>query len=150
MRGGGWLRGSTGQTWRRRAARDCIRPVQPTGFRNQANSDVIASLASLTVTPSYTDRQVTTKFGGRGYGCMRALRLCGIAGLIGSSLLLAADWTLLGTFTSGSEFKDNWCALLSEMPRWRLLIGGLAGPVGAWFYVVGFWQLYLALQPAGG
>jgi hypothetical protein len=77
------------------------------------------------------------------------LRLCGLAGLVGASLLLAADWTLLGTFTSGSEFKENWGALLSEMPRWRLLIGGLVGPVGAWFYVVGFWQLYLALKPAG-
>jgi hypothetical protein len=77
------------------------------------------------------------------------LPLCGIAGMVGASLLLAADWTLLGTFSSGSEFKENWCALLSEMPRWRLLIGGLVGPVGAWFYVVGFWQLYLNLKPAG-
>jgi hypothetical protein len=77
------------------------------------------------------------------------LRLCGVAGLVGASLLLAADWTLLGTFTSGSEFRENWHVLLSEMPRWRLTVGGLAGPVGAWFYVVGFWQLYLALKPAG-
>src|SRR5262249_38130572 len=47
------------------------------------------------------------------------------------------------------EFKVSWHVVLSEMPRWRLLVGGLAGPVGAWLYVVGFWQLYLALKPAG-
>jgi hypothetical protein len=70
--------------------------------------------------------------------------------MAGASLLLAADWILLGSLTSGSEFQDNWYVLLSETPRWRLTVGGLAGPVGAWLYVVGFWQLYLALKPAGG
>jgi hypothetical protein len=44
------------------------------------------------------------------------LRCCGIAGMVGAGLLLAADWILLGTFTSGSEFKENWQVLLAEMP----------------------------------
>jgi hypothetical protein len=77
------------------------------------------------------------------------LRLCGIAGLLGSALLLAADWVMLGTFTSGREFTQNWYILLAEMPVWRLRAGGLAGPVGAWLYVVAFWQLFVALRPAG-
>jgi len=77
------------------------------------------------------------------------LRLCGIAGIVGACLLLAADWILMGTFTSGSEFKENWYVVLSQMPQWRLTVGGLAGPVGAWLYVVGFWQLYLTLNSAG-
>jgi hypothetical protein len=56
---------------------------------------------------------------------------------------------MLGTFTSGREFNERWFVLLAEVPRWRVVAGGLAGPVGAWFYVVGFWRLYLALKPAG-
>ena len=77
------------------------------------------------------------------------LRRCGIAGLVGAGLLLAADWIMLGAFMSGAEFNANWHVLLAEMPRWRLMVGGLAGPLGAWLYVIGFWQLYLALKPAG-
>jgi hypothetical protein len=77
------------------------------------------------------------------------LRWCGVAGLAGATVLLAADWILLGTFTSGREFNERWYVLLSSMPRWRLVVGGLAGPVGAWCYGIGFWQLYLALKPAG-
>src|SRR5207248_6081407 len=51
---------------------------------------------------------------------------------------------------SYGDWSSDVCSSdLSEMPHWRLLIGGLVGPVGAWFYVVGFWQLYLALKPAG-
>jgi hypothetical protein len=30
------------------------------------------------------------------------------------------------------------------MPRWRLVAGGLAGPIGAWCYGIGFWQLDVA------
>src|SRR5262245_46342961 len=77
------------------------------------------------------------------------LRGCGVAGLAGAALLLAADWVLLGTFTSGQQFNEQWHVLLADVPRWRLVVGGLAGPVGAWCYGIGFWQLYLALKPAG-
>jgi hypothetical protein len=80
---------------------------------------------------------------------LSTIRWCGAAGIFGATLLLAADWILLGTLTSGSEFQRNWQVYLSAMPSWRLTVGGLAGPIGAWFYVVGFWQLYLALKPAG-
>lgn len=82
-------------------------------------------------------------------GDVQTLRWCGAAGIFGAALLLAADWVMLGTFTSGREFNERWYVLLADVPRWRVLAGGLAGPVGAWFYVVGFWQLYLALKPAG-
>jgi hypothetical protein len=70
-------------------------------------------------------------------------------GLGGATILLAADWTMLGTLTSGWEFTDRWYVLLSEIPRWRLVAGALAGPIGAWCYGLGFWQLYVALKPAG-
>jgi hypothetical protein len=82
-------------------------------------------------------------------GEVSTLRACGVAGLGGATILLAADWFMLGTFTSGREFNERWYVLLAEMPRWRLLVGGLAGPIGAWCYGVGFWQLYVALKPAG-
>lgn len=56
---------------------------------------------------------------------------------------------MLGALTSGREFNEQWHVLLAGMPRWRLIAGGLAGPIGAWCYGVGFWQVYLALKPAG-
>ena len=44
------------------------------------------------------------------------------------------------------------CAELADdsakTPVWRVMLGAIAGPLGAWLYVVGFWQLYLALDLA--
>lgn len=77
------------------------------------------------------------------------MRWCGLTGILGAALLLAADWTMLGTWSSGQEFNEKWHIFLTEMPRWRLALGGLAGPIGAWCYVVGFWQVRVALKPAG-
>jgi hypothetical protein len=82
-------------------------------------------------------------------GDVSTLRWCGVAGLTGATILLAADWIMLGTLTSGREFNEKWHILLAGMPRWRLVAGGLAGPIGAWCYGIGFWQLYVALKPAG-
>ncbi len=64
-------------------------------------------------------------------------------------MLLASDWLMLGTFTDARGFEDNWLTILAEMPKWRVISGAIAGPLGAWLYIVGFWQLYLALRPAG-
>jgi hypothetical protein len=80
---------------------------------------------------------------------IQTLRLTGLAGLAGAILLLAGDCLLLGTFASGREFAENWLHILTGMPAWRLTAGGIIGPIGAWLYVVGFWQLYAALMPAG-
>jgi hypothetical protein len=78
-----------------------------------------------------------------------AIRFCGWAGLSGAAMLLASDWLMMGTFTDARSFMDNWLTILAEMPAWRVLLGAIAGPLGAWLYIVGFWQLYLALKPAG-
>jgi hypothetical protein len=72
-----------------------------------------------------------------------------VAGLAAAALLLAADWVMLGAFTSGREFNEKWYVLLADLPRWRVVAGALAGPLGAWCYGLGFWQLYVALKPAG-
>lgn len=76
------------------------------------------------------------------------LRTFGILGVVGSLLLLLSDWVLLGAPTSGREFGVRWLEILSTMPRWRLTVGGLAGPIGACFYAAGFWHVYLGLRPA--
>jgi hypothetical protein len=80
---------------------------------------------------------------------IQTVRWCGICGLFGATLLLIADWLLLSTFVSGPELMETWYIVLSKIPTWRLTLGGLLGPVGAWCYVLGFWQVYLALRPAG-
>jgi hypothetical protein len=80
---------------------------------------------------------------------IRLLRSCGVVGICAAVFLLAADWTLMGSFVSGPEFRRRWHEILSGMPPWRLYVGGLAGPVGACLYAVGFWHVYLAVRPAG-
>jgi hypothetical protein len=77
------------------------------------------------------------------------IRFCGCAGIGAAVLLLASDWLMLGTFSDARGFAQNWLTILARMPPWRVMLGAIAGPLGAWLYVVGFWQLYLALRPAG-
>lgn len=76
------------------------------------------------------------------------LRCFGVCGIIGAALLLCADWLMLGSLTSGAEFNASWLDRLVAMPLWRIRLGGLAGPIGACFYALGFWQIYLALRQA--
>lgn len=64
-------------------------------------------------------------------------------------MLLASDWLMMGTYTDARSFAVNWLTILAEMPTWRVISGAIVGPLGAWLYLVGFWQLYVALRPAG-
>lgn len=79
----------------------------------------------------------------------QAIRSCGFAGIVGAALLLASDWLMLGHWTSGRELAENWLELLADTAKWRVIVGAAVGPLGAWLYVIGFWQIYLALRPAG-
>ncbi len=79
----------------------------------------------------------------------RAMRLCGYLGMAGAAILLTGDLLMFGARASGAEMRERWLAIMNAMPAWRLISGGLVGPIGAWFYAIGFWQVYLALEPAG-
>src|SRR5688500_11279358 len=78
----------------------------------------------------------------------QAIRICGLAGLLGATLLLISDWLMLGTLSDARSFARDWLTILAEMPAWRVTWGAVMGPLGAWLYMIGFWQTYLALRPA--
>jgi len=77
------------------------------------------------------------------------IRFCGASGILGAGLLLAGDWLMLGTFSDARTFAAEWLTILAAMPAWRVTAGAIVGPLGAFLYVVGFWQLYVAVRPAG-
>ena len=70
------------------------------------------------------------------------IRLCGMAGVTAAVVLLSSDWLMLGAFTDARGFANDWLDILTETPRWRVRSGAIVGPLGAWLYAVGFWQLY--------
>jgi hypothetical protein len=69
----------------------------------------------------------------------------GAAGMLGAIVFVVGDVMLYFT-TSGERDIPT---IMSQLPLWRLYIGGALGLVGSWFYTLGAWQVYLAVQPAG-
>jgi hypothetical protein len=65
--------------------------------------------------------------------------------MLGAVVFLVGDGLLYFT-TSGERDVST---IMSQLPLWRLYIGGVLGLVGSWFYTLGAWQVYLAMQPAG-
>jgi hypothetical protein len=74
-----------------------------------------------------------------------ALRLFGLAGILGSIFFIIGD--LLYNHIPGS--KHNPIVKMSKLPASRLLNAGTLGLVGCWFYVLASLHLYLAFRPAG-
>lgn len=77
----------------------------------------------------------------------KLIRLAGIAALICAAIMFAADVVMLGLPVSGTEIIDYhaW----SKIPEWRLRVGSYGAFVIPVF-VVGVWQLYEGIKPAGG
>ena len=50
--------------------------------------------------------------------------------------------------TNGGE--RDFVVIMIEVPLSRLYYGGALGIVASWFYTLGAWQVYRAVQPAGG
>jgi hypothetical protein len=73
------------------------------------------------------------------------LRLLGISGILGSILFILGD--LLYNHVPGS--KDSPAVKMSGMPDNRLLIAGVLGLVGCWFYTLASLQFLQVFQPAG-
>jgi hypothetical protein len=81
-----------------------------------------------------------------------ALRWSGVAGALGALVLFAGDLLFYFGTTNprpGAIFLDVMAATMSEVAPWRLLVSGALAPIGGWLCLVGAWQVYLALQPAG-
>lgn len=74
------------------------------------------------------------------------IRFAGILALVCAAMVFVADVVMLGFPVSGDEISDY--RILVNLPEWRLRIGGY----GAFLiigFVIGVWQLYEGIKPAG-
>lgn len=74
------------------------------------------------------------------------IRLAGILALVCAAMVFAADVVMLGLPVSGDEISDY--RILVNLPEWRLRIGGY-GAFLIFGFIVGVWQLYEGIRPAG-
>ena len=76
------------------------------------------------------------------------IRWAGIIAIIASVLGVIADLALQYT-SNTAHLLSNQSLYLLDVPPSRLLIGHYLGIVAILIEIVGFWQIYRALQPAG-
>ena len=76
----------------------------------------------------------------------KCIRLAGVASLACAAIVFASDVIMLGLPGSGSEVADYHA--LANIPEWRLRLGSYGAFVIIGF-VVGVWQLYEGIKPAG-
>ena len=72
-----------------------------------------------------------------------------LSGLVG---IFAAIFTGTGEFllhfsNAGNYSDDGGYEFLLHVPEWRLTWGHFLGVLGAPFYLVGMWHIYLGLRP---
>jgi hypothetical protein len=74
-----------------------------------------------------------------------ALRLFGLSGILGALLFICGD--LLYNHIPGSSASP--AVKMGSLPQSRLILAGLAGLFGCWFYILAAWHVFLAFRPAG-
>ncbi len=81
----------------------------------------------------------------------RVLRMLGIIGLTGATIMFIGDMLFFGSFTnsSGSDFMANYVTKLGTIAPEQIRLASLLGPLAVPFYLVGFAQVFRALKPAG-
>ena len=77
------------------------------------------------------------------------IRVCGLVGILAATIMFASDCVVMDSSASGAEYGYVSLDRMTGSPNWRLTLGGLGGPVGACFFVIGFAHVYLALRPGG-
>lgn len=77
----------------------------------------------------------------------RRIRLAGVVSLACAAIVFASDVVMLSLPVSGTEISDYH--VLVRIPEWRLRLGSY-GAFVIIVFVVGVWQLYEGIKPAGG
>lgn len=80
---------------------------------------------------------------------VQRLRLLGLVGVLAAATMFLSDCIIMDSSASGAEFGRVALSRLAEAPNWRLMFGGIGGPIGACLFVVGFGHVYLSLAPGG-
>lgn len=70
----------------------------------------------------------------------------GIIGIIGATLMFVGDMLLYYTLEPIASFEEEIIPIMGKISFTRLKIGGLLGPLCASMYLVGYYQVYLAIK----
>jgi hypothetical protein len=78
-------------------------------------------------------------------------RIVIITGIIGifAAILVGTGEFLLHYSPAGDYADDGNYVYLLQVSEWRITTGHFLGVIGAPFYLVGFWHIYLGLKPYG-
>lgn len=82
-------------------------------------------------------------------GLTRNLRIFGVVGILAASIMFLSDCVIMDSSASGSEFGEVALDRLAHSANWRLTLGGIAGPIAACLFIVGFAHVFVALRPGG-
>lgn len=77
----------------------------------------------------------------------KQIKITGIIGVIGATLMFLGDMFLYYSTNIINNFEEEIVSILGQTSQTRLIIGGLIGPFAAILYTVGFYQIYLAIKP---
>lgn len=77
----------------------------------------------------------------------RVRRLAGLIGLGGALLFFVGDMLFYGHLGPGNRFASGMLTTVQHASVERLFAGGLIGPIAACMCIVGFWHVYLNVQP---
>ena len=68
-----------------------------------------------------------------------------LVGLLGSLLMFGGDMLLyftMGDYKTDGTFKPV-INIMRKLPDWRLKLGGILGPIAAFFYCIGFFHIVM-------
>lgn len=77
----------------------------------------------------------------------KQILITGIIGTIGATLMFVGDMLLYYTSEPITSFEEEIIPIMGKTSFARLKIGGLLGPLCAAMYLVGYYQVYLAIKP---
>jgi hypothetical protein len=82
----------------------------------------------------------------------RLILVTGIVGAGGALLMAVCDLLLFAYPTSGPLFlqMEMGRGTMALLPQWRLTVGSIVGALVAPLQIVGFWQVFIGVRPAGG
>ncbi len=70
----------------------------------------------------------------------------GIVGILGAVLMFVGDMFLYFTIAHINDFEKEIVGILANVSINRLIIGGLIGPLAGLMYIIGFYQIVLAIK----
>lgn len=76
----------------------------------------------------------------------KQILITGITGVVGAILMYLGDMLLYYTPEAITNFEEEITPIMGKVSFTRLTVGGLLGPLCAAMYLVGYYQIYLAIN----